>query len=158
MGENMGRKTKCTKATTNKIAEGIRLGMTFELAAQYGGVHRTTLFGWLKKAEDPNAEKCFIDFFDTLKAAEASNAANALHCIMDAATDGTWQAAAWMLERRHRYIRPNVVTLETKPPAEMEVIDPTAEDGRAIVIEHVSQLPEDLILAALNLKNASNAK
>jgi len=154
----LGRKRKCTKATTKKIADGIRLGMTFDLAAQYGGVGRSTMYGWLKMAEDPNAEQCYVDFSDTLKAAEATNAANALHCIADAANDGSWQAAAWMLERRHRYIRPNVVQLETKPAAEMEIVDPTAEDGRAMVIEHVAQLPEDLILAALNLKNASNAK
>jgi hypothetical protein len=109
-------------------------------------------------AEAPEAEDRYLDFRDAVKAAEADNAARCLLCIDDAASDGTWQAAAWMLERRHRYIRPNVVQLEAKPAQEMEMVDPAAEDGRALVIEHVSQLPEDLILAALNLKNASNAK
>ena len=63
-----------------------------------------------------------------------------------------------MLERRHKYIRPNVVELQARTIDEPEMIDPTSGDGRALVIEHVSQLPEDLILAALNLKSAGNAK
>ena len=63
-----------------------------------------------------------------------------------------------MLERRHKYQRQASVQVETRQEPEMEEVDPKAEDGRAMVIEHVSQLPEDLILAALNLKNASNAK
>lgn len=154
----MGRKSKCTPKIIDRISQGLRLGMTHELAAQYAGIGRSTFYKWMECAEAPEAEDRYLDFRDAVKAAEADNAARCLLCIDDAASDGTWQAAAWMLERRHRYIRPNVVQLEAKPAQEMEMVDPAAEDGRALVIEHVSQLPEDLILAALNLKNASNAK
>jgi len=157
-GGDILAKSKCTKARIDRVAQGIRLGMTNKLAAQYGGICERTFHYWMKAAEQPNATKNHLHFLQAIKAAEADNAARCLLAIDEAATDGSWQAAAWMLERRHRYLRPNVVQLETKPEPEMEVVDPTAEDGRAIVIEHVSQLPEDLILAALNLKNASNAK
>ena len=140
------------------MAQGIRLGMTYQLAAQYGGIGERTLYKWLKLGDQPNSDPAFVQFRQAIKAAEADNAARCLLAIDEAATDGSWQAAAWILERRHNYLRPNVVQLETRREPELEVVDPTAEDGRALVIEHVSQLPEDLILAALNLKNASNAK
>ncbi len=154
----MGRNVKCTAKTIARVAEGLRIGMTHELAAQYGGIGKNTFYRWLKLAEDPNATNCYRDFRDAVKAAEADNAARCLLVIDDAANDGSWQAAAWMLERRHKYQRQASVQVETRAEPELEVVDPTAEDGRAMVIEHVSQLPEDLILAALNLKNASNAK
>lgn len=132
--------------------------MTYALAAQYAGIHEKTLYAWFNRANEPNADSCFRKFHDAVKAAEADNAANCLDCINGSALDGSWQAAAWLLERRHKYIRPNVVQLETRTETEMEMVDPSAEDGRDIVIRHVSELPEDLILAALNLKTASNAK
>ena len=153
-----GRKTKCTKRTIDRVAAGLRLGMTHELAAQYGGITHASFYHWLKLAKEPGNAKCYSDFSEAIKAAEADNAARCLLVIDDAAADGSWQAAAWMLERRHRYVEQQAIHLETHREPEMEVVDPTAEDGRAMVIEHVSQLPEDLIIAALNLKNASNAK
>ena len=154
----MGRKTKCTPKTIARVAEGLRIGMTHELAAQYGGISEKTFYTLLNHANRPDADKCYAQFSQAVKAAEADNAARCLLVIDDAANDGSWQAAAWMLERRHKYQRQASVQVETRQDPEMEVVDPTAEDGRAMVIEHVSQLPEDLILAALNLKNASNAK
>ena len=132
--------------------------MTVELAAQYGGISKDTFYRWLKLANDPTADKVFSDFSDAIKAAEADNAARCLLVIDDAANDGSWQAAAWMLERRHKYQRQAAVQVETTAEPQMEIVDTTAADGRAMVIEHVAQLPEDLILAALNLKNASEAK
>ena len=132
--------------------------MTHELAAQYGGIGHDSLYRWLKLAKDPAAPKCYADFSEAIKAAEADNAARCLLVIDAAASDGSWQAAAWMLERRHRYVKQQAIQIESYREPEMEVVDPTAADGRAMVIEHVSQLPEDLIIAALNLKNASNAK
>ena len=154
----MGRKTKCTAKTIARVAEGMRIGMTVELAAQYGGISKDTFYRWLKLANDPTADKVFSDFSDAIKAAEADNAARCLLVIDDAANDGSWQAAAWMLERRHKYQRQAAVQVESTAEPQMEIVDTTAADGRAMVIEHVAQLPEDLILAALNLKNASEAK
>ena len=154
----MGRKTKCTAKTIARVAEGMRIGMTVELAAQYGGISKDTFYRWLKLANDPTADKVFSDFSDAIKAAEADNAARCLLVIDDAANDGSWQAAAWMLERRHKYQRQAAVQVETTAEPQMEIVDTTAADGRAMVIEHVAELPEDLILAALNLKNASEAK
>ncbi len=154
----MGRKTKCTAKTIARVAEGMRIGMTVELASQYGGITKDTFYRWLKLANDPTADKVFSDFSDAIKAAEADNAARCLLVIDDAANDGSWQAAAWMLERRHKYQRQAAVQVETTAEPQMEIVDTTAADGRAMVIEHVARLPEDLILAALNLKNASEAK
>jgi hypothetical protein len=80
--------------------------------------------------------------------------------IQRAAEDGNWQSAAWIMERRFGYRRESTVTLaaDTEAADEMTIVDPNAPDGRALIVEHVSKLPEDLILAALNLKNAGAAK
>ena len=130
----MGRKTKCTPKTIARVAEGLRIGMTHELAAQYGGISEKTFYIWLNHANRPDAANCYVQFLQAVKAAEADNAARCLLVIDDAANDGSWQAAAWMLERRHKYQRQASVQVETRAEPEMEVVDPTAEDGRAMVI------------------------
>ena len=38
---------------------------------------------------------------------------------------------------------------------EIEVVDPNTEEGRAAILEQLQQLPQDLILAALNVKAVS---
>ena len=42
-----GRKTKRTPRNRGRILEGLRLGMTYKLAAQYAGMGERTLYEWL---------------------------------------------------------------------------------------------------------------
>ncbi len=91
-----GRKTKRTPRNRGRILEGLRLGMTYKLAAQYAGMGERTLYEWL--AAD-------AQFSHDCKDAEAHNAEEALACIRKAAKDGNWTAGAWLLERRHRYTK-----------------------------------------------------
>lgn len=93
-----GRPTKRTDATRATILKALRLGATYRLAAEAAGIHRDTLNQWMH--DDP-------DFYDDVKKAEATMATNALRRIEQAAKEGTWQAAAWTLERRypHEYGR-----------------------------------------------------
>jgi len=91
-----GRRTKRTPENRRRILDGLRLGMTYKLAAQYGSLAERTLYDWL--AAD-------AQFSQDCKDAEASNAAQALAHIVKAARDGNWTAGAWLLERRHRYTK-----------------------------------------------------
>jgi hypothetical protein len=89
-------KSKRTPENRAKILQGLRLGMTYKLCAQYAGMSTQTLWDWISK--DP-------DLSDACKEAEGANAAQALATIIKAAKKGNWTAGAWMLERRHGYTR-----------------------------------------------------
>jgi transposase len=88
----MGRKSKYTPETVKKLTDAIKLGATYELACGYAGITYETLRVWL--ATKPA-------FSEALKEAEGAAAVGWLARIEKAAQDGTWQAAAWKLERRY---------------------------------------------------------
>ena len=93
-----GRKPGCTPERIQKISDGIKLGMTKKLAAQYSGVNVSTYWKWLKMKGQP-----YDDLREAVQEAEAAGAASLLAKIHKAANDGTWSAAAWMLERVYHY-------------------------------------------------------
>lgn len=88
----MARKTKYTPEVVKKLTDAIKLGATYELASGYAGVSPATLYEWLKKKPE---------FLEAVKDAEGAGAVGWLARIEQAAKDGTWQAAAWKLERRY---------------------------------------------------------
>ena len=97
----MGRRSKFTEETQQKIISAIRLGMTYERAALAAGIAVSTFYKWKKEAEEQKwGQK--KEFLDALKKAEAEGEAMLLQRIQKEAKNGTWQAAAWILERRHR--------------------------------------------------------
>ncbi len=88
----MGRKSKFTPETEQKLVQAIQMGATYELAAQYGGISYETFRVWL--SEKPA-------FSEAIKEAEGRAVVGWLAKIEKAANDGSWQAAAWKLERRY---------------------------------------------------------
>jgi hypothetical protein len=138
--------SKLNKDTKARLVEGIQLGMTNKLAAQYAGISEQCFYQWRDKAKAGSAEH--VELFESLKRAEAQSAAHSLAVIKKAAQDGTWTAAAWMLERRHNFRRDPVVEVEAVDTSEL--VDPNTAEGRAAIIAHVAELPDDIILAALN--------
>ena len=138
--------SKLTSETKARLVEAIKLGMTNKLSASYAGISEKCFYNWRNLAKDGSAEH--VQLFQSLKRAEAESAAHSLAVIRRAAQDGTWTAAAWMLERRHNYRRDPVVEVEDVDTSEL--VDPTTAEGRAALIAHVAELPDDIILAALN--------
>lgn len=123
----MARPTKLTPETQAEICRALEMGATFELAAQFGGVSYASFNEWRKRGEAELArregnvkpgtrkwetEQPFVQFFEATKKAEARAAIGWLAKIEKAANDGSWQAAAWKLERRYpeRYGRKRVDT------------------------------------------------
>ncbi len=96
-----GRPSLLTKERRKRICEGIQLGMTYKLAAQYAGISEATLYGWLKRGRSKDGAQ-YVTLFDAVKEAESKHAALALGSIVKASRD-SWQAGAWLLERRHGY-------------------------------------------------------
>ena len=96
-----GRPSLLTKERRKRICEGIQLGMTYKLAAQYAGISEATLYGWLKRGRNKDG-RGYVELFDAVKEAESKHAALALGAIVKASRD-SWQAGAWLLESRHGY-------------------------------------------------------
>lgn len=125
--------------------------MTNKLAAAYAGIGESTFYLWMSQARDGDPEK--LELLESLKRAEAESAAHSLAVIKKAAQDGTWQAAAWVLERRHNF-RKEIVVEEADIQSE-DLVDPNTNEGREAIVANIAELPEDLILAALNRRTAA---
>lgn len=82
-----------------RIIAAVRRGQSRTIAAQLAGIARATLMNALARGRC--GESGFVDFLDAIKTAEAQFERNALQRIHRASRLGTWQAAAWLLERRH---------------------------------------------------------
>jgi len=88
----MGRRTKATDGRVEGILNALRAGSTRRAAAAFGEIDRATFYRWL----DSDAS-----FRDSVEKAEGAAEFRFTAQVAKAATTGTWQAAAWWLERRH---------------------------------------------------------
>jgi len=106
----MGRKTKLNEATKMKFLQGLKLGLTYDLAASYAGVDRTTIYNWMRRGQDED-EGIYVDFFNAVKQSEGLCAAQCMTRIIRAAENGQWQAAGWIMERRYGYRQRQDITV-----------------------------------------------
>lgn len=127
----MGPPVKFNEARKRKIIEAIALGCTYSLAASYAGVSESTVFRWLSSGREEE-EGEYADFYRSVKEAEAISAVRSLGSIVQAARDGNWAAAAWLLERRHGYVKE-----PDRPSIEM-----TVEIQNSDVLTLVEQIQE----------------
>lgn len=119
----MGRHTKLTPEMQDRIVQAIQAGNYIEVAAQYAGISKGTLYRWLQNAEDPSADDIYRDFRDAVESARSAAEVRNVALIQKAANDGTWQAAAWYLERTswQRWGRRTMVTGDAGEPIKVEV-------------------------------------
>lgn len=117
----IGRPTKLTDELVDTIVGLVLEGNYLDTAAAAAGIGRATLYRWLERADDieaaamehvePNATDVdlyehtdpdlwrYLDFRDTLKAAEAYAETELLRMVRNPGF-GPWQAAMTILERR----------------------------------------------------------
>jgi hypothetical protein len=107
MGRQMktktGRASKMKKDVIQKLVHAIKTGCTYDLACQYAGIERTTFYNWMKAGREGKTQK-HIDFFNTIEEANASGAMTNLQLMQEAAKED-WRSAAWILERRHSFLK-----------------------------------------------------
>ena len=89
----MARPTKYNEQTHKVICDAIRAGNTRRDSSQYAGISEDTLALWLKSKPDFSAD---------VAKSEAAVILRNVALIQKAASEGTWQAAAWWLERRRK--------------------------------------------------------
>ena len=87
-------------AKLDRLIEGIKLGMYLDLACDYARIGYSTLRTYMVRGQQTPYGQ-YHDLYRRVREAEAHAAASWLAQIDLAIDKGTWQAAAWKLERRH---------------------------------------------------------
>jgi len=93
-----GRPTKLTPEVHDLIVSAVRAGNYMETAAAFAGVHKATLFAWLKRGATSKKNSAYVRFHDAVKKATAEAEVRDIQTIL-AAAETQWQAAAWHRER-----------------------------------------------------------
>jgi hypothetical protein len=107
-----GQPTKCTPEAKEKMLYAISKGAPYQLACDYAGVSYRTFLNWKAKAEEENIPE-YVQFFRDLKQTQGATAIHWLEKIDEAMEEGTWQTAAWKLERRQgRYFAPQAAIID----------------------------------------------
>lgn len=107
-----GRPSLLTPQLQERLIDALKTGCYVEDAASYVGISRATVFAWMDRglkernrlqafpdAEPDEKETPYLNFLDAVETARAAAQLRAVAQIQKAAADGTWQAAAWYLER-----------------------------------------------------------
>ncbi|MHA2062960.1 MAG: helix-turn-helix domain-containing protein [Candidatus Thorarchaeota archaeon] len=92
-----GRRAKISEEMINTVVKFLEEGNYDTVAAQAAGISRPTFYRYIRRGK---AEKSgiYYDFYEAVESAKARGEVNLLKTIKTA-SQRTWQAAAWMLER-----------------------------------------------------------
>ncbi len=116
----MGRPSKLDDLTAQRIVAAVEKGLPRDTAAKLARIAPTTLYKYLRLGRAGDSE--YAQFAQRVKEAEAKGEAELLGILRTHAAE-TWQAAAWLLERR----MPKKYALR-KPAAEVESVSPEEAD------------------------------
>jgi len=105
-------KSKLNPERQSRIVEALTQGNYIETAARYAGITPQGMYKWLNRGnaersriydgEEPDPkETMYVDFVEVVEKARAQAEMRNVGLIQKAAVDGTWQAAAWYLERSY---------------------------------------------------------
>jgi len=135
----------------------IRAGNYLEVAATAAGIHRSTLYRWMRHGRDQKRER-YRKFLNQVEKAQAEAEARDVAIIAKAAPDD-WKAAAWRLERKapRRYgprvqlavqqeLDPVIGRLEKGLPPEiyekvLQLVAAEDEDVEALAAGNLERLP-----------------
>ncbi len=142
----MGRPSKLNDAVADLLVKAAGLGMSRKLQADYAGISVDSLYTYLREGRNAKRKNKYSKFADRMKQAEARGALECLTLIHDAArgpvvvvkcekcdheneTRGkrSWQAAGWLMERKHDYRRGGSVSQEAQNEAEEEKLEDLTE-------------------------------
>lgn len=109
--KKVGRKvTPIDDVRVKNLIEALNAGNYVDHACDYAGIGKSTIYRWIDRGQneadrieaggkpDPH-EKQYLELWEAIKKARASAMVRNVAIIQQAARNGTWQAAAWWLER-----------------------------------------------------------
>lgn len=97
-----GRPKGTTKIKTHKqeLLKLLRSGVPVTHACAAVGVSDVTFYKWIKNGKEGKTGQ-YVEFYNDVQKAKADAVTRNVALIQKAAQGGTWQAAAWYLERCH---------------------------------------------------------
>lgn len=110
----MARPARLNPDRAQRIAELVAAGNNVDTAAAAGGISEAAFYSWMargrkerdrlagsSRAKPKASEAIYVEFLETIEKARAEAEARLVLLIHKAAQEPrTWQAAAWLLERR----------------------------------------------------------
>ncbi len=129
--------TKLTQEKIEKICARLVEGVSLEAASEAAGIHRKTLYNWLKRAQEADASELHLQLADEVREAQALAEAHLVTVMRRAAIEGSsgdWRAAAWLLARRH----PD----RWSEKREIQISQEQKSDGTKEVLSMLAQLRE----------------
>lgn len=94
----MGRPDRLEPKRAEEILGYLRAGNYVETACALAGVHPSTFYRWIERADDEKSDPKFREFRDAVTRARAEAEARNVALVQRAASDD-WRAASWYLER-----------------------------------------------------------
>ena len=93
-----------------QLLSALQAGNFVEDACDFAGIGKSTVYKWLDRglqetenieagAKPNKHERVYVELWDAIKSARAEAKVRNVAIIQNAAKNGTWQAAAWWLER-----------------------------------------------------------
>lgn len=110
MAKTGKRPTQLDDPKVQLLLTALRAGNYFEHACAYAGIAPSTAYRWLERGrkeqtdieaghEPEPDEAIYVELCNTIEKARADAVVANVAVIQNAARNGTWQAAAWWLER-----------------------------------------------------------
>lgn len=123
-----------------KVVEALQGGNYLDTSAAHAGISVAALYKWMDRGRreiarlnndstaelNPDEER-YVKFVEAVEKARSRAEVQSVALIRKAALDGTWQAAAWFLERSH-----------PRKWGRWERVEHSGPDGGAIQVEAVS--------------------
>lgn len=138
-------RSKYNEKVHETIVEAVLKGNSKTIAFRLAGVHPDSCFLWLKMGrERPDEYPEYAKLEEDIEHAIALCASEKVAAVKAAADNGTWQAAAWWLERRlpQEYGRHDRVEVESKQPQvqlnQVIIGDPRALESSRDLIAHLT--------------------
>ncbi len=145
-----------TPAVQKTICKAIKAGATLEIAAQVASIGARTLDDWLKHGRDelqadPDAEGPCAHFVRAVNVASAKLEIELLATIQ-AEAPKTWQAAAWLLERKfpQRYARVDRLRVSGDEVNEKPVAVQSRQEGQRKLLEKLAAISEKALERSRN--------
>lgn len=123
----MGRPTILDDRVREILVSAIRIGSSYKDACAFAGVSYRAFAEWMNKGRrdiENNKKSPYAQLVQDIEKARSDAYVNALSKIVEAYENGTWQAAAWFLERKYP---------EQFGKSRVEV---SGVDGNAIVVSY----------------------
>lgn len=132
-------------AKVEALTQALTAGHYLDRACKIAGISRSTVYRWLdiaaeaEESESPDSERePYLEVAEAIRKAREAAAHRAMISIQNAVAEGTWQAAAWYLERtdREHYGRYTQVAGSDGGAVKLNV---TVEDMEKVLKELIDQ-------------------